>query len=441
MRYKLTSEGIAGLIERRILEGDLGSGELLPTVRAHAAELDVAPATVAAAYKILQIRGVAVSDGRRGTRVRQRPALLSRLPPQSTENVREAANHLVDLSSGNPDPELLPDLAQALRKVDSRPRLYDEPLVNRELETVARKQLAADAIDASHLTIVGGALDGIERVLREHLRIGDRVVVEDPCFAGILDLIGMLGLTAVPAAVDDEGFLPEELDHQIRTAAAVIVTPRAQNPTGARLTEARARKLRKILATRRSTLLIEDDHAGPIAGCEYVSLVSPRVERWVVVRSVSKFFGPDLRLAVVAGDRLTIGRVEGRQTLGSRWVSHLLQETVAELWKSASVMRLVDRAARSYDERRSMLIRLLAQQGIAARGESGLNVWIEVDNEPQTVTAIAQRGWSVLPGERCRIKAPQAIRVTVARATKSILQDFSSDLATILGGRSTLRAV
>ena len=52
----------------------------------------------------------------------------------------------------------------------------------RSLMTFLEAELDADGIAPPAITVVSGALDGIERVLREHLRPGDSVAVEDPSF-------------------------------------------------------------------------------------------------------------------------------------------------------------------------------------------------------------------------------------------------------------------
>lgn len=54
-------------IARRAASGDLAPGEKLPTVRALAAEIGLAPNTVARAYRELEADGVVVTEGRRGT--------------------------------------------------------------------------------------------------------------------------------------------------------------------------------------------------------------------------------------------------------------------------------------------------------------------------------------------------------------------------------------
>jgi DNA-binding transcriptional MocR family regulator len=278
-------------------------------------------------------------------------------------------------------------------------------------------------------------MDGIERVLREHLRAGDRVVVEDPCFTGILDLLNALSLLPVPVAVDDEGLLPAELKRVVRSAQALIVTPRAQNPTGAALTPPRARALRTILAARPDLLVVEDDHAGALAGAPYVSLLDRSRERWAVVRSVSKSLGPDLRVALLAADPATHARVEGRQTLGVRWVSHILQKVVVALWKD----RAPARAGKIYGERRAALLRELRERGIHAHGASGLNVWIPVREESATIQALQRAGWAVQAGERYRLASPPAIRVTIAALEPADASRFAKDLSNAIGG--TTRSV
>lgn len=416
-----TSVNIAASVEGAVANGRVAAGSLLPPVRALAAQLSVSPATVAAAYRLLQDRGVIVSDGRRGTRVRSAPPIAMPSELAYPEGVR-------DLAAGNPDPALLPRLP----RLEMDQRLYGEEVNDPELIELAREQFRGDGIAAEHVTVVSGALDGIERVLREHLRAGDRVAVEDPSFTGVLDLLNALSLVAVPVAVDDEGPVPAELRKAIRACEAVIVTPRAQNPTGAALTPKRARELRTILATRPGLVVIEDDHAGPAAGADYLTIIDRQREKWAVVRSVSKWLGPDLRVAVMASDPRTHARVQGRQTLGARWVSHILQRIVVSIWRD----RITQRAGRVYAERRDALLRALRERGIAARGVSGLNVWIPVAEESATITALLQLGWAVKAGERYRIASPPAIRVTIATLEPKEAVRFADDLTKVLSART-----
>ena len=61
-----------------IVSGRLGALEKLPTVRQAAADLGVAPGTVAKAYKMLEQDGLVVSRTAAGTRVAESAALLPR---------------------------------------------------------------------------------------------------------------------------------------------------------------------------------------------------------------------------------------------------------------------------------------------------------------------------------------------------------------------------
>jgi DNA-binding transcriptional MocR family regulator len=419
-----TAVKIAASAEMAVAAGKIAAGDRLPPVRNLARHLGVSPATVAAAYRTLQDRGIAYAEGRRGTSIRPASPSSPPVPITLPPNVR-------DLASGNPAADLLPDLAPFLRKLDGSPRLYRDELNDPELVALARKQFAADGLPSAGVAVVSGALDGIERVLREQLRPGDRVLVEDPCFTGVADLLHALALVPVPVPVDDEGLLPAALQ-RAPSAAAIIVTPRAQNPTGAAFSERRGRQLRTILKSRTDLLILEDDHAGPIAGAPYVTLVDSARERWAVVRSISKSLGPDLRVAIMAGDARTIARVEGRQTLGIRWVSHILQRLVVALWRDKNVRKQLVRAEGTYTQRRDALIDALRTHNIDAYGSSGLNIWIPLPEESAIIQSLFQRGWAVAAGERYRIKTPPAIRVTIASLDATDANRFANDLAEVL---------
>lgn len=425
-----TAVKIAEGLERAIREGALAGGGRLPTVRALARRLRVSPATVAAAYARLQDRGLAVADGRRGTRVGHRPLHAVRRPGPPPGGRRLRA-----LDDGNPDPRLLPGVSAGLRRIDPAPRLYGgapgyEPLLRR-----MRRELTAAGVAGGDLCVTSGAMEGIERVLDVHLRPGDRVAVEDPGFTGHLDLVMSRGLAIEPVAVDDEGPLPAALDQACRRgAAALIVTPRAQSPTGAALSADRARDLRRILKAQPDLLVIEDDHANRIAGAPLHVLHDARRPRWAHLHSFSKPLNPDLRLAVMAGDAGTIARVHDRLIVAERWVSHLLQRLAADLLADRVARKEVERAARAYRARREALLEALRRAGIEARGASGYNVWVGVTEETAVVQHLAARGWAVAAGERFRVQSPPGVRVTAATLDPAEARRFAADFAAAYTG-------
>jgi DNA-binding transcriptional MocR family regulator len=415
---------IAATIETAIAEGRLEPAERLPAVRDLAAELDVSPATVAGAYRTLKQRGLVTANRRRGTVVAVQPPLRVRSMQPFPANTR-------DLAGGNPDPTLLPPLEPALARVDPEHKLYGGPIKLARLVELAEADFAADGITGD-IAVVGGALDGIERLLQTQLRPGDRVVVEDPSWPRIADLVYALGLEAEPVPVDERGLVSEQLEDALeRGARAVIATPRGQNPTGAAVDAERGSMLREVLRRHPEVLLVEDDYVAAVAGAPYVSLHDASL-RWAVIRSLSKVLGPDLRVALMAGDSLTISRVEGRQLLGPGWVSHLLQQTAAYLWGSAETKRLLRRTERTYDERRAALVDALAARGIAACGGSGLGVWVPVAEEVATVQLLLDRGWAVSPGERYRFQTPPGIRITTTDLDPKEAEELAAALHEIV---------
>jgi DNA-binding transcriptional MocR family regulator len=420
------AESIAANVEEAISGGALAPGHALPPIRELAGRLGVNANTVAAAYRLLRDRGAVETAGRRGTRVRHRPATT----PRSLLGLDVPAGAR-DLSTGNPNPALLPIAdARFPRACPGAPLLYGQAPMSPELIDHARATLAADGVPADHLAVTSGALDGIERALSAHLRPGDRVIVEDPGWANLLDLIAALGLSAEPVQVDDDGPLVADMARALgRGARALIVTTRAQNPTGAALSAERADALRGLLAGRPDDLLlVEDDHCAGISGAPLHTLAGS-TSHWAFVRSASKAYGPDLRLAVMAGDRRTVERVHGRLRLGPGWVSHLLQGLAVSLWADDAATRLIAKAEDGYTGNRVRLCAALAERGLPAHGRSGLNVWIPVPDETVAITRMLTAGWAAAPGTRFRIRTGPGIRVTVADLTESEIDPLADAAA------------
>jgi DNA-binding transcriptional MocR family regulator len=403
-----TAAGIAEEVEAAVRRGRLRPGDPLPAVRRFAFDTGVSPGTVAGAYRLLRERGMVTTRIGSGTVVSYRPPLGSAWPGPIPRGVR-------DLATGNPDPDLLPSLKPVLSRLERRPRLYEEPPNLSPLVDLARRRFASAGVPSGPISVVSGALDGVERVLQANLRPGDRVAVEDPAYHAVLDLLGALGMGAEPVRIDDRGPVPSAVESAMAAGVeAIIVTPRSQNPFGASVDEDRARELRAVLRRHPDVLLVEDDHAGPVSGRPLVPLATAERSRWAVVHSVSKSLGPDLRVAVVVGDPATMDRVEGRRLIGPGWVSRILQQAVALLWADPGTRRQLGRAARTYTTRRRALLEILSRRGIQAHGRTGMNVWVPVPDEARTVQGLLDEGWAVRGGEPFRLRTPPAIRVTVS---------------------------
>lgn len=410
-----SAAGIAGTVGRLISEGRLRPGERLPTVRDLAAELGVSPATVSQAWRRLGASGLLESRRRLGTVVRasapardgQRYRLLNRDPGSAA----------LDLSVGTPDPALLPDLRPALaRMADQRASgSYFRPAALPELIELLRGDWPFPPED---LSIFSGATDAMDHLLASTLRFGDRVIVGNPGFPSTFDLLDRYGAEAVPVRVGAEGFDLEEFEAAVAThdPRFVIVQPRAQNPSGHGLSRQRAGALASMLA-RRSTVIIEDDHDGAIANAPAVSLGEWLPAQTVLIRSFSKSHGPDLRIAAVGGAHDLVDAAVRRRHLGAGWTSLLLQSLVLDLLTSPESVAAVERARRTYAERRTALLDALRARGIAGVGNDGIHVWVPVLDEREALVSLAVHGIVVSPGSAF-CPAPldtDHLRVTISR--------------------------
>lgn len=434
-----TSRGLATAVSRAIADGTLAPGTKLPPIRTVASELVLSPTTVSAAWSLLARSGAVRTDGRRGTTVLDTNVA-------GGNRYRRALDRPVhlpqDLSTGVPDAALLPGLADVLPVLDTAgtPTSYLDPPVVPELEALLRRDWP---YDPERLTVVDGAMDALDLVTRSALRFGDRVVVEHPCFPPLVDLLETLSAQVVGVPLDEEGLVPDALAEALRSpVGAVLLQPRAQNPTGVTMSRQRARQLAALLRPT-SALVIEDDSAHGLSPTPSLSLGEWLPSRTVHIRSFSKSHGPDLRLAAVSGSADVLQAAEARRHLGQGWSSRLLQRILLGLLTDAGAVATVEAAGREYARRRGLLVQALAERGVSVGGCEGMNVWVPVQDEAAAIVRLASQGVAVSAGAPYHVlpEAQGHVRVTsgLVRSGHAEVADRIAEAARTVGWGSRAR--
>ena len=427
-----SAAGIAAAVNRLIKSGELPAGSRLPTVRTLATALGISPTTVNEAWRSLIRIGSVRTYGRNGSFVAE--GGHAGWPSRFWRIAGTAGEFAIDLSAGVPDPTLLPLLPNV---VSGRrgPGLsgYLDPPVLPVLDKLIRRAWH-EVHDPECVTVVDGSLDAVDRVLTSLLRLGDRVLVENPTFPPFLDILELIGAQPIPVGIDADGVRPDQLRAALvaNQPSLLLLQPRAHNPTGASMSRTRAAELAAILrAGAPSTIVVEDDHAGPIASAEPVSLAAHLPDRTVSIMSFSKAYGPDLRLAAVGGPDELIEPVIARRNLGPAWSSRLLQQLLADMLEDDQCTHAVTDARTVYARRRQALVDALAERGIEVLARDGFNLWLPVAGERDALVVLATQGIGAAPG-RPFLAAPldgDHLRITTAGLSVSDARPIADALA------------
>ncbi|MEM9565776.1 MAG: PLP-dependent aminotransferase family protein [Actinomycetota bacterium] len=412
---------IAKAFGSMIAQGVVEPGEKLAPVRTVAAELGVSTSTVAEAWSILRSHGLIVTDRRRGTTVQ---------PPRVHGRSRywrvpiEPGTLELDLSTGTPDPALLPAIEPILASISAEVEVtsYLEPAIVPELEVELRARWPSEP---PALLVVDGANDALDRVVRSLVRLGDRVIVEDPSYPLLLDQLEAAGADVVGVSLDRDGPDLDALTAALggeggAGARALFLQTGANNPTGISLSPERAAAMVELLRPL-DTVVVEDHYPGLTGPRAEVTLGTALPDRVIRVHSFSKTHGPDLRIAALGGPTDLLDEIERRRQLGPGWTSRLLQRVLLEMLRRPEVDEGVARAAEIHQVRRQGLSRALGDLGLDVIDGAGLNLWVPVANEHRATVSLAANRIGVAPGEPFRVDDRRHhIRDTSARIGGSI---------------------
>ncbi len=413
-----------------VLEGRVQVAARLPAERELAMALGVSRTTVAAAYEALRAEGFARS--RRGagswTAIPEGHVLPSRslepLPPDS-------AGSVIDLGCASlPAPE--PWLSEAMRGALADLPAYaathgDFPAGLPVLREAIADRYTARGVPTmpEQIMVTTGAMGAIAAATRRLVGFGERVAVESPSYANVLELFRETGARPVPVALRDglAGWDLPAWRRVLREAAPrmVYVQPDYHNPTGTLVSDEQRRDLVEA-ARAAGTVIVADETMAELTLDGEESQVRPmaafdRGGTVITVGSASKAIWAGLRIGWVRSTPDVVRRLVSARAyldLASPVVDQL---AVAWLlrgghWDQA----LAERRARARECRDDLAAALRAQvpEWSFTLPRGGMTMWVRTGDVSGSRVAVA--------GERLGVRVPSGPRFGVDGAFESYVR-------------------
>jgi GntR family transcriptional regulator / MocR family aminotransferase len=405
-------------LRQSILAGSLAADTRLPATRQMAKDLGINRITVEAAYAELEADGLVYSQVGSGTYVQaqapmptlpkddpgtpwplwQQEILASCAGPQrmSIDQLLRAAGHPhpISFAGGIGDPHLFPsdDYRKVVQKVLRRDGIeafeYGDRSGYAPLRESITHVLGSQGFHArpENILITAGSQQALALVSQLILKPGDTILVEEPTYAGALDLFRAQGLKLAGVPVDERGMQVEKLERQLQRhhPKLIYTIPNFHNPTGTCLSGPRRHQL-LALADRYNVPILEDDFVGDL---RYDGRAQPALKsldpggRVIYVSTFSKMVMPGLRVGFLVAEGPVYERLVDCKRVNDLATSSLHQRAL-ELYVTVGRYQVhLRRSSQLYRKRREammMAIHRYLPAGVHAEPpQGGLFIWLEL---------------------------------------------------------------
>ncbi|WP_248745404.1 PLP-dependent aminotransferase family protein [Pseudomonas sp. MWU12-2037] len=412
-------------IRSAIDEGQLRPGDRVPSVRALAAELNLARGTVEAAYELLISEGYLTARGQAGTVIAlDLPVKVAPSPSAESAAPTEQDQPLL-LQMGLPALDAFPRklwsrlITQRVRQTDIAGLGFSDPRGYAPLRSAVATYLGlyrGVQCTPDQVFICTGYNAVLELVCESLEMTGQGCWFEEPGYVHARQMLLNRGVQLVPVPVDADGL---RVEHGIRlnpTARLAVVTPAHQSPLGVALSPER-RKTLLDWAQVQSSWVLEDDYDSEFRyrGRPLPALKSQDVhDRVLYAGTFSKMLFPGLRLAYLVVPREQVERFEQVARLWRNRCPELLQATVSDFLSQGHFTRHLKKMRQLYSMRRALLVKALEEVG---RGilkvdpqAGGINLLVRVLIDVPDVRIAKQAraaGLSIEPLSRWQVVAGQ----------------------------------
>lgn len=287
------------------------------------------------------------------------------------------------------------------------------------------RQLLADEMTAQgvpctvdNVLITTGSQQGLNLIAAALINPGDRVIVEEPTYFGMLQVWNSYAPDYVQVATDDDGILPAALEEALKAGPTKLIylIPNFQNPMGVTIHADRRAEIVR-LAAQYGVPIIEDDPYGKLRfeGEAAPSLIAhdarrhggPSVDAGNVLNlgTFSKMLAPGFRVAWVIGPAEVIRELATAKQGNDLHTSTFSQIVAYETAKDGFVDRHVVGLREVYRARRDAMLEALEETfppGVTwTHPEGGLFLWVRLPDglDANDVLARAvEAGVAYVPG-------------------------------------------
>lgn len=410
--YGRVRDAIAG----RIAEGSFPPDMRLPTVRALAAILNLNARTVARAFKELGERGLIEANRgggshvarpgqpRRRTGGRKADSAAAIAPPGISSRLFELARApgVIAFTGNYPSvaasdaPVFQRGLAALMQGDADRFFRYDPPGGRDELREALLPFLSAHGLAArpDSIIITSGGQQGLDLVARLCLKPGDSVIVEQPCYFGIINVIRAARAKPISLPVGPNGLDLDAVRDALRRhrPRLIVVNPTFQNPTGYVMPEG-ARQTLVDLANEYATPILEDDHCPELRyrGHPVLPLRAMRGGEDAVfyTRGFGKVFVPGIRTGFLIAPRVHLQECLSLKATTDLQSPALLQGALADYFSRTDWPAYLERLRGEYRRRQealhAALTAALGPDGAKiSRPDGGLSLWLALPEDADT---------------------------------------------------------
>lgn len=374
------------------------------------------------------------------------PPMSRRLSQVRSSAIRDllaltARDDVISLAGGLPATDAIP--VQRIRHAaddalaESSAVQYTETSGRRALRAVVAERESRHlgrTIVLSEVVITHGSQQALTLLAQALLDPGSLVVVDEPAYAGALQVFSIADADIRAIPVTDDGMDTDELARMLDAGlrpALVHTVSNFHNPRGVTMSAARRRHLAD-LAELYGFWILEDDPYGEI----WFDAPPPRPiasysDRVIRLSSVSKILAPALRVGWLVAPEPVCQAVEllkqGADLCGSSMTQHMATDLLADTVFLEEHLRTLRREygarARSL---RSALVDAFPGRAQVSSADGGMFVWMAFQDGTDTTDLLPkalEQGVAFVPGRAFADSARHAARLCFASSPASVLAE------------------